>query len=92
MTLHQLASVKQWHLAHPSGHVVEGQVWDGVLSAWILGWIGLPPAWILGSAAMAAGCAVLVLLPRGYLGLRRRLHRRGMLRCDWLVSLSATAR
>jgi hypothetical protein len=86
MTLQQLAAIKQWHMTHPLGHQVEQQVWDGVLASWVAGWTGLPAAWFLASPEVLLGCGALVLLPGLYVALRRRLHRRGRLRCDWLAS------
>ena len=86
MTLQQLASIKQWHLSHPLGHPVEQQVWDAMLASWVFGWSGLPAAWFLGSLAVAALCLSLLMLPGLYVRLRRRLHQRGRLRCDWLAS------
>ncbi len=87
MTLQQLSRVKQWHLDHPRGHGVEQQVWDGVLTAWLAGWIGLGVAWLLHSPAMAVGCGLLIAAPGLYLLVRRHLHRRSTLRCDWLSSV-----
>lgn len=86
MTLQQLASIKHWYLTHPLGHHVEHQVWDGVLSAWVMGWAGLPAAWFTQSAALLMLCGVLLPLPGLYVALRRRLHRQGRLRCEWLAS------
>ena len=86
MTLHQLTAVKQWHLTHPLGHVVEQRVWDGLLAVWVAGWTGLPATWLMQSIAVMALCGALVLLPGRYVALRARLHRRGTLRCDWLGS------
>ena len=86
MTLQQLASIKQWHLSHPLGHQVEQQVWDGLLASWVFGWTGLPAAWLMDSLLVMGLCLVLLMLPGLYVRLRRRLHRRGRLRCDWLPS------
>lgn len=92
MTLHQLASIKQWHLSHPLGHQVEQQVWDALLAVWVTGWAGMPAAWFLNSVVVMLGCASLVMLPNLYVRARRRLHRQGRLRCDWLSSAQAASR
>ena len=89
MTLQQLSSIKQWHLAHPLGHEVEQQVWDGLLSVWVAGWTGLPAAWFMESLLVLALCMGLVALPGAYVRWRSRLHRQGRLRCDWLSSARA---
>ena len=91
MTLQQLASIKQWHLSHPLGHPVEHHVWDAMLASWVIGWTGLPAAWLLSSLALMGLCLSLLLLPGLYVRLRRRLHRRGRLRCDWLNSAQPPA-
>lgn len=89
MTLEQLASVRQWHLAHPVGHQLEHQVWEGITALWLAGWVGMPVALLTDTLLLLGACALLTLLPRGYVVLRHRLHIRGRLRCDWLDSLAA---
>ena len=84
MTLQQMATVKRWHLTHRHDRWVEYQLWDAVLTCWVLGWFGLPAAVFLAPALGVAVCAALSFAPEAYLQLRRRLHRRGVLRCDWL--------
>lgn len=86
MTLQQLATIKRWHLTHPRRGSVEMQVWDAMLTCWVLGWMGVPPAVVLAPAYGVALCAVLFFAPSIYVWLRVRLHRRGVLRCDWLSS------
>ncbi len=51
--------------------------------------------WLRGIAAPGVWglcLSLLLLLPRLYVRLRRRLHRRGRLRCDWLTSAQPPAR
>jgi hypothetical protein len=86
MTLQQLATIKRWHLSHPRPGSVEQQVWDGMLTCWILGWMGVPPALVLAPELAWAICPGLFLAPTAYVRLRVWLHRRGLLRCDWLGS------
>lgn len=90
MTLQQLTTVKRWHSLHGRTHRVEQGVWDVVLTCWLLGWVGIPVATLLSPYAGLAACALLACSPELYLGLRKRLHRRGVLRCDWLPSAAPT--
>ncbi len=86
MTLQQLSNVKRWHQTHRRDHEVEYQIWDIVLTCWVLGWVGILPASALAPKVGLAVCALLAFAPELYLWLRRRLHRRHVLRCDWLAS------
>jgi hypothetical protein len=87
VTLQQLSAVKRWHIAHHRQGSVEYQAWDIVIICWVLGWMGVPPALVLAPVVGVLCCGALLLMPPAYVGLRRRLHRRGTLRCDWLGSL-----
>lgn len=87
MTLQQLKQVKQWLRLHGGRHPVELQVWDLVLTAWLLGWVGLPPSLLLHEWLLLPLCLSFWLLPELYTRWRSRLHRRGRLRCDWLTAL-----
>jgi hypothetical protein len=87
MTLQQLHAIKLWHLAHKPENPLEYHTWDGVLTAWMVGWMGEPAALILWWPSLAFGCALLFLTPGLYVALRRSLHRRGRLRCDWLAAI-----
>lgn len=89
MTLHQLQAIKLWHEAHKPDSPVEYHAWDGVLTAWVVGWMGEPAALLLWWPSLALFCAALFLVPSAYVALRRTLHRRGVLRCDWLTTLEA---
>jgi len=86
MTLQQLSAVKRWHISHHRQGTLEYQVWDLLLVSWVIGFVGLPPAMVLAPEAGGAACLALFLSPTLYVALRRRLHRRGRLRCDWLDS------
>jgi hypothetical protein len=86
MTLQQLSSVKRWHQAQRRGPSLEYQVWDAILTCWVLGWVGLPAAMVLAPAGGLLTCALLFCAPEIYVALRALLHRRGLLRCDWLAS------
>jgi len=86
MTLQQLSTLKQWHVAHRREHPLEFQAWDAMLTLWLLGWFGLPAAALLGELYVVIACSALVFAPALYVRLRRRLHLRRQLRCDWLDS------
>lgn len=86
MTLHQLSAVKHWHISHHRQGSFEYQVWDLMLTCWVLGFVGLPAAMLLAPEAGSLACLLLFLAPSLYVRLRHRLHRRGALRCDWLDS------
>ena len=90
MTLQQLQDIKLWHLAHKPDHPLEYHAWDGVLTAWMCGWMGEPAALILWWPSLAFVCALLFVTPSLYVALRRSLHRRGRVRCDWLATLEKT--
>lgn len=92
MTLNQLSMIKRWHQTHDRDHGLEYQLWDAMLTCWILGWMGLPAAMLLAPQAGLPLCLLLYLAPSLYVWLRGRLHRRGLLRCDWLPALEASAR
>ena len=84
MKLYELAALKQWHVAHRGDHPVEFHAWDAMLTLWLIGWIGLAPAVLLDQLYGVLLCTLLYLAPGAYVKLRRRLHRQGRLRCDWL--------
>ena len=85
MTLTQFHAVKVWHTGH--SRPLERNIWDLVLMFWLTGWVGLPAALLLGQPLAGLACVALICLPGAYVGWRRRLHRRGTLRCDWVNAL-----
>lgn len=88
MTLQQLHAVKLWHVSHKHDCPLEYHAWDTVLTSWLVGWMGEPAALLLWWPEVAVACALLFLAPTVYVAVRRSLHQRGRLRCDWLESLS----
>jgi hypothetical protein len=88
VTVQQMATVKRWHQIHRRNGGMEIQVWDLVLTCWLLGWVGLPAAVLMEPVSGLAICLLLYLMPNLYVALRRRLHRTDVLRCDWLHSAS----
>jgi len=87
MTLTQLHQVRVWHLLHWRTRPLESGVWDAVVTLWVMGWVGVPVAWVIGRSWAELLCLALLFLPAAYAALRRRLHRIGRLRCDWIGAL-----
>lgn len=86
MTLDQFQDLKRWHQRHGE-RWVESAVWNTVMTLWMVGWVGAPTAWVLHRDSAALAVLLLVFVPGAYVALRRALHRRGRLRCDWIVAL-----
>jgi len=84
MTLTELQRIRQWHLAHRADHPVEYQLWDAVLTLWVIGWVGWLPVFAFEASWAYPLCVVTMLLPRLYVGWRARAHHSRRLRCDWL--------
>ena len=84
MTLQQMSAVKRWQIGHRHRHPVEGWLWDVVLTLWVMSLMGVPVGLLIGQPVWASCSLVLMILPSAYAGLRGLLHRRGVLRCDWL--------
>lgn len=87
MNLQQLHRLKHWHVTHQHGRTIEFTLCDMVLGAWIGGWAMLLPLLALQELAWLPLSLLLIMVPEGYCSLRRRLHLRGTLRCDWLDAL-----
>ena len=47
----------------------------------------LLPLFVLHQEPLLPASLLLILAPEVYCGLRRVMHRRGMLRCDWLDAI-----
>jgi hypothetical protein len=84
MTLEQMSSIKRWHLGHRHRHPVEGLAWDLVLTLWVMSLPGVVVGLLIDSQPLSFACLTTAVLPSCYAGLRRVLHNRGLLRCDWL--------
>jgi hypothetical protein len=87
MTLAQLQELKVWHFRQGRRHPVEKALWDLVLTVWMLGWVGTPAAFLLEFTWIELACVSALFLPGLYVALRRRLHNKHRLRCDWIVAL-----
>ncbi len=86
MTLEQMSSIKRWHLGHRHRHPVEGLAWDLVLTFWVMSLPGILVGLLIGEPLVSFSCLMAAVLPSVYAWLRRLLHRRGLLRCDWLAA------
>jgi hypothetical protein len=87
MTLAQLQELKVWHFRQGRRHPVEKALWDLVLTIWLLGWIGAPTALLLELAWAELACIGALFVPSLYVALRRHLHNKRRLRCDWIIAL-----
>jgi hypothetical protein len=87
MNLGQFENLKTWHQRHWREQPLEKHAWDMVLTFWLAGLVGLPSAVLIDADWAEATCVLLLFLPGSYVGLRRRLHRAGIVRCDWTVAL-----
>ena len=84
LTLAQLQRVKNWHVAQQGARPVEYQIWEAVLTVWVMGWIGWLPAYAFEAPWAYPLCLLGVFAPRLYVRLRARAHAMQRLRCDWL--------
>ena len=87
MTLDQFQQLRHWPLCHRYDHPLEGRIWSTLVTLWMIGWVGTPTAWLLHWDETALATAALVFVPGAYVACRTWLHRRGRLRCDWIVAL-----
>jgi hypothetical protein len=87
MKLAQFESLKAWHQRHWREQPLEKHAWDLVLTLWLAGWVGFPSAFVVHAGWAEIACFALFFLPGGYVALRKRLHRVGVLRCDWTVAI-----
>ena len=87
MTLVQFEKLKAWHLRHRREQPMEKHAWDMVLTFWLSGCVGFPSAIVIHAGWAEATCFALLFLPGAYVALRKRLHRAGILRCDWKAAL-----
>lgn len=84
LTLSELQRIKQWHVAHREDHPLEYQLWDGMLTLWLMGWMGWVPAVAMDEMWALPLCATFIWVPSMYVRWRERAHRAHRLRCDWL--------
>lgn len=84
LTLPQLKKLKDWHVAQRGAHPMEYEVWNAVLTVWLMGWIGCLPALAFDAAWALPLCLLGVVAPQLYVHVRAQAQATGRLRCDWL--------
>lgn len=84
VSLAELQSIKRWHVENAQNHPLELQLWDVVLTNWLMGWLGWLPVWILEAWWAAPALLLGMLMPRLYVGWRVQAHHLRRLRCDWI--------
>lgn len=84
ITLVQLQRVKNWRVAQHGAHPVECQVWEAVLTLWVMGWTGWLPAYAFEAPWAYPLCLLGVFMPRLYVHWRAHAHAMRRIRCDWL--------
>jgi hypothetical protein len=86
MTLAEMQRIKQWHVEHKADHPLEYQLWDAMLTLWVMGWVGWLPAYALQELWAMPLCVLATAAPRLYAGWRMKAHRAHRLRCDWIAA------
>lgn len=84
ITLAQLQRVKDWHVAQQGARPLEYQVWEAVLTLWMMGWVGWLPAFAFEAPWAYPLCLLGIFTPRLYVDWRAHAHGTRRLRCDWL--------
>ena len=88
ITLAQMQRVKEWREAQRDGRPLERQLWEFVLTAWLMGWMGSIPAFAFEAQWAYPLCLLGMFAPGLYVYWRARAHQRRYLRCDWLDLVS----
>jgi hypothetical protein len=84
MPLTELQRIKQWHVTHRNDHPVEYQLWDAMLTLWVIGWVGWLPAYAFDQLWAIPACVLSIAAPGLYVAWRQKAHREHRLRCDWI--------
>lgn len=84
VTLAQFKRIKLWRESHHASHPIERQLWETILTLWMMGWVGWIPAFGCGAAWVYPLCLLGILSPRIYVYWRAKAHQAGLLRCEWL--------
>jgi hypothetical protein len=83
--LSELHRIQHWCKEHALDHPVEHELWDAVLTVWLMGWVGWLPTWVLDAWWAGVLCVLGMLAPSLYVGWRRHAHALNRLRCDWIL-------
>ncbi len=84
MPLDELQRIKQWHMSHRHDHPLEYQLWDAMLTLWVMGWVGWLPVYAFQQLWAIPLCVLAIAAPSLYAMWRSRAHRARRLRCDWM--------
>ncbi len=84
ISLTELQRIKKWHVAHRAERAVEYQLWEAVLTLWVLGWVGWLPAFAFDAWWALPLCVIAMAAPALYICWRRLAHLTNLLRCEWL--------
>jgi len=84
VTLDELQRIKQWHVSHRLEHPLEYQLWDAMLTLWVMGWVGWLPAYAFEKFWTLPLCVLAIAAPGLYASWRLKAHRANKVRCDWL--------
>ena len=83
LPLAELQRIKQWHISHRHDHPLEYQLWDAMLTLWVMGWVGWLPVYAFQQLWAIPLCVLAIAAPGLYAGWRTWAHRARRLRCDW---------
>ncbi len=84
ISLAQIERLKNWRVAHHKDQPVECYTWEGVLTLWMMGWVGWLPAFAFEAPWAYPLCLLGMWTPVLYARLRAHAHATQRLRCDWL--------
>ena len=84
ISLAELQRIKKWQMAHQAEHPVEYELWQAVMTVWVMGWVGWLPAFAFDAWWAMPLCAVAMAAPGLYIGWRAKAHAMQRLRCEWL--------
>lgn len=87
-TIARLQRIKQWHVSHKADHPLEYQLWDVMLTLWVMGWVAWLPAYALDTPWVYPMCSLCICMPGLYVRARVGAHRAMRLRCDWVDAAS----
>jgi len=80
--------VKEWHAAKLGANPVEKGVWEGVLTLWMMAWMGWLPATAFEAYWAYPVCILGMFAPEIYVKWRASAHEKRRFRCDWLDLVS----
>ncbi len=79
----ELHRIRRWHVEHEQDHPLEYQLWDAVITCWLMGWVGWLPTFALDAWWASGPCLIGMMLPSLYVSWRTRAHATNRLRCEW---------